>query len=131
MMMARLTSKPARYQLGLILLLALVWGWECATVSAFAAEKKQYKDIYLSENRVCRSCTWQWTEKKQVMLINRAGQATLVNPKEILGMDTHPIVRKLLIKSLHGVNEAGPVIVPAAFDNANEIWCNNCDYLGR
>ncbi len=115
----------------LLLLGALACLWNQGGLLALAEKKPVYKDIYLSENRVCKSCTWQWAEKGQVMLINRAGEATLVKPDEILGMDTHPIIRKLLTKSLHGVNEAGPVIVPAAFDNANEIWCNNCDYLGK
>jgi hypothetical protein len=101
-------------------------------VNSWAAEKAaSYKDIYLTENRVCKDCTWEWANKKQVKLINRAGQATLVLPKEILGIDTHPIIRRLTLKSIHGVGKAGPEIVPAAFDNANDIVCKYCDAVGR
>lgn len=95
---------------------------------AFATDKVIYKDIYLTQNRVCRSCTWEWQAKdRKILLINRSGQATLVKPKEILGMDTHPIVRRLMLKSLHGVGKAGIDIVPGAFDEANDVFCKYCD----
>ncbi|MCE3235534.1 MAG: hypothetical protein K0Q50_1714 [Vampirovibrio sp.] len=110
-------------------LLGMIWisGALCGAVEA----KVTYKDIYLTEGRVCKACTWQLTEKQQVMLINRQGNATIVKPKEIIGIDTHPILRKIVIKSLHGIGKPGPEIAPGAFEEANDIWCKHCALVGE
>jgi hypothetical protein len=103
--------------LGCLLLGALAW----------AGDKPGYKDIYLTQERVCRACTWAWESRTQVRLTNRLGHSTLVKPEEIIGIDRHPVLRKLTLKSLHGIGLPGPIIVPAAFEDANDYVCKYCD----
>jgi hypothetical protein len=79
------------------------------------------KDIYLTEDRVCKRCTWAWEDantKDWVVLTNKGGLATRVRPQEILGIDTHPFVRRFLLKSVEGVGLPGRVILPQATDTA-------------
>jgi hypothetical protein len=100
-------------------------------LSANAEDKPGYKDIYLTDNRVCKACTWTWENKQQVRLTNRQGNSTLVSPKEVIGIDQHPIIRKITLKSLSGIGLPGPIIVPAAFKDANDYVCKYCDMVGR
>jgi hypothetical protein len=92
--------------LGCLLLGALAW----------AGDKPGYKDIYLTQE-----------SRTQVRLTNRLGHSTLVKPEEIIGIDRHPVLRKLTLKSLHGIGLPGPIIVPAAFEDANDYVCKYCD----
>jgi hypothetical protein len=89
--------------------------------------KNGYHDIYLTENRVCRKCTATRISPEQVQLINRQGERITVPINTILGVDRHPVVRKLLVRSLHGVGNPGPEIVPYAFEDWNEYVCKYCD----
>lgn len=123
-------QKPASQWL-LMTLILLVWGILPECSPALAKEKPGYQDIYLTEDRVCRSCTWAWEQKNLVRLTNREGHATLVYPAEIIGVDRHPIIRKLTLKSLQGIGLPGPIIVPAAFDDANDYVCKYCKELGK
>ena len=110
-----------------ILIGILLVGCIYLLLPALADSKPGYKDIYLTKERVCKSCTWAWENKKQIRLTNRLGHFTLVKPTEIIGIDKHPIMRKLTIKSLHGIGLPGPLIVPAAFEDANDYVCKYCD----
>lgn len=130
----RLTDRNSHNIVTRLMPLALIVAGVIGLPSALplmAEAKAVYKDIYLTEERVCKACTWKWAENGKVMLINRLGQATVVKPKEILGIDTHPIIRKLTLKSLHGIGKPGPDIVPAAFEEANDIMCKYCDDAGE
>ena len=109
----------------------LALAWLLLGTSVSADDKPGYKDIYLTDNRVCKACTWEWENKKQVRLTNRRGEATLVSPDEIIGVDTHPFMRKLTLKSLNGIGLPGPIIVPAAFKDGNDYVCKFCDMFGK
>jgi hypothetical protein len=93
---------------------------------AETGNKKVYYDIYLTEDRVCEACTGQWINDHQVALTNRQGERAIVESKEILGVDTHPLVRKLFSKSLHETGLAAKVIVPYAFDDWEQFICKYC-----
>ena len=107
----------------------LLMGWALLGVTglALAAEKVEYKDIYLSENRVCKACRWEWVDKKKVRLVNRAGLASIVPARQVIAMDRYPLGRKIMQVSLHGIGLPGPVLVPAAFDDGNDYVCKYCD----
>lgn len=101
--------------------------------------KTRFLDIYLMNDRVCRSCTWEWVttenprgeKQKQVKLTNREGHEVIVKPQEIIGADIHPILRKLTLKSLNGIGLPGSIIAPEAFEDANDYTCKYCDAVGR
>lgn len=95
---------------------------------SFADEKAEYKDIYLTENRVCKACRWEIADDYHTRLINRNGDRIVVKNMEVLGMDRHPVWRKAIYKSLHGIGLPGPVIVPSAFENGRDFACKYCDY---
>jgi hypothetical protein len=87
----------------------------------------EFKDIYLIENRVCKACRWEALDDQHVRLTNRNGDRVVVKQKEILGIDRHPVWRKLIYNSLHGIGLPGPVIVPNAFEDGWEYACKYCE----
>ncbi len=91
------------------------------------AMAEEYKDIYLTENRVCKACRWEPVDTQLVRLTNRNGDRIVVHTGEVLGMDRHPFWRKMIYKSLVGVGLPGKIIVPGAFDDGNEFACKYCD----
>lgn len=96
--------------------------------TAEPSEKQEYKDIYLTENRVCKACRWEIADDYHTRLVNRQGDRIVVKNMEVLGMDRHPVWRKAIYKSLHGIGLPGPVIVPSAFENGRDFVCKYCDY---
>lgn len=98
------------------------WG-----LSVWAADIQPYRDIYLTEDRVCKGCQWKLLPERKVQLTNRLGKSSIVPYKEVIGIDTHPWNRKLLFKSLHGVGLPGKVIVPFAFEDGQDFVCKYCD----
>lgn len=94
---------------------------------AESGNKTRYYDIYLTDNRICEACTGQWVARDRVALTNRQGERAIVNVREILGVDNHPIARRLLKKSLHGTGLAAKVIVPYAFDDWEQFVCKYCE----
>lgn len=109
------------------LLIVLLW----PAGLTLAGEKVEYKDIYLTEDRVCKACRAEWLDDKKVRLVNRAGFASIVPVKVVIGIDRHPFVRKTLMKSLHGIGLPGPILVPAAFEDANDYVCKYCDSFNK
>lgn len=118
------------------------WAWlgDSANDAEMASAEKtsikyEYRDIYLTQNRVCKACRYEWMDKDpgnaRVRLVNRAGQASIVPSKQIIGIDRHPIVRKIYLKSLYGIGLPGPIIVPAAFEDGNDYVCKYCDTFNR
>ena len=103
----------------------------CGTAFSLAAEKADYKDIYLFGNGVCKACQVEWVDKAHVRLVNRAGMVAIVPVKAVIGIDRHPFMRKALLTSLHGIGLPGPLIVPAAFEDANDYVCKYCDSFNR
>lgn len=113
-----------RWKIGLILTLG---GLGLFFLPVSIAEKYEYKDIYLTENRVCKSCRWEIADDYHTRLINRDGERIVVRNKDVLGMDRNPFWRKAIYKSLHGIGLPGPVIVPSAFENGRDFVCKYCD----
>ncbi len=101
------------------------------SVSAEAAEKPDYKDVYLTGNGVCKACRVEWVDRSRVRLVNREGLAAIVPAKAVIGIDRHPFFRKALLTSLHGIGLPGPLLVPAAFEDANDYVCKYCDSFNR
>lgn len=91
------------------------------------AKAGEFKDIYLTENRVCKACRWEIADDYHTRLTNRNGERIVVKNNEVLGMDRHPVWRKLIDKSLHGIGLPGPVIVPSAFEDGRDYACKYCD----
>ncbi|MBY0449699.1 MAG: hypothetical protein K2X01_03640 [Cyanobacteria bacterium] len=73
-------------------------------------------DIYLTQDRVCRKCVWEVVDADHVQLTNLAGVKGVYALREILGVDTHPALRKWLYHSAHGIGVPGPILMPDAFD---------------
>ncbi len=90
--------------------------------------KLAYHDVYLLDNQVCRKCSGAWINAGQVELTNRQGDRTIVYARDILGVDTHPVFRKILIHSIQNVGLAGPEIAPYAFANWDKYACKYCDH---
>lgn len=109
---------------GLITLLLL-------SSDSLANPKRSYHDIYLMENRVCKSCHWEWADRSHIRLINRAGHAALVSPDEIIGINRHPVMRFLTLHSLAGIGQPGPIIAPEAYENGNDYVCKYCDMIKK
>jgi hypothetical protein len=117
-----------RLEFGLVgLAFLLLW----PTGQVWAGDKVAYQDIYLSENRVCKSCRLEWVDKTKVRLVNRAGMASIVPAKAVIGIDNHPIIRRALTTSLHGIGLPGPILAPAAFEDGNDYVCKYCDSFNR
>lgn len=74
-------------------------------------------DIYLTGDRVCKKCIGRYINEQQVELVNKKGQRGVYAANEIVGLDTHPIARKLFLHSVHEIGLPARIIVPQAFDN--------------
>lgn len=94
-------------------------------------QKTKYYTIYLLNNKVCKKCSVQQKDADHVWLINKGGAYELVPINQIIGIDRHPIIRRLVWKSLHGIGLPGPVIAPEAFKNGNDFVCKYCDDIDR
>ncbi|MFN9691150.1 MAG: hypothetical protein ACK551_03520 [Vampirovibrionales bacterium] len=82
--------KPLKALQMLLWLALLCW-------SPFAvAEKSPFQDVYLTNRRICRSCWMQPISETHVRLINQAGEAEIVLARDVLGVDEHPVQRKIL-----------------------------------
>ncbi len=60
------------------------------------AEKAPYYDVYLTYRRICRNCWVQPISATHVRLVNQAGEAEIVLARDVLGVDEHPVQRKVL-----------------------------------
>ena len=90
-----------------------------------------YKNIYLTENRVCKACRWEWTDEFHLRLTNRQGDRIVVPAKELVAIDHHPIWRKLIRGSQHGVGLPGFVIAPRTFERGEGFEPDKADPLYR
>jgi hypothetical protein len=69
---------------------------------ALAREKiKPSPDVYLTFRRVCRACHLEEVGNQKVRLTNSKGHSVVVYAHEILGVDEHPVQRKVLDHFLH------------------------------
>lgn len=96
-------------------------------LSALGDDGPVYRDVYLTENRICKACTGRWLNDHEVELSNRKGEVTVVPSQAIIGIDNHPLARKTFLKSLHGIGLPAKVIVPYAFPDAKDFVCKYCD----
>lgn len=77
-------------------------------------------DIHLTEGRICRQCLAQFTENGRIRLIDKIGRQTVVDTDTIIGINRYPLLRRLLLHSARNIGNSGPVIVPYAFENAQD-----------
>lgn len=92
-----------------------------ASGDAKPMESSQSQDIYLTGNRVCKQCQWEFvgydvSRFALFKLTNPQGHSGVYPEHEILGVDQNPILRRLVRHSFHGVGLPGKVINPQAFD---------------
>ena len=112
------------------------WRWRCVVagliivtllgfgVNSVSATNRY--DIYLTRDRVCRRCVGEALNATDVRLTNERGWRTVVSRQEVLGVDAHPRIRRLLFRSLHNIGPAGTALVPYAFENAQDFLCKFC-----
>lgn len=111
------------------LLVALLWlglsegsaGWAetpppMDKAHASKSLKAKPMDIYLLGDRICRQCTLRWVGPDTVELSDRQGRTGFYPAREITDLETHPVLRRLLYKSIHGVGLPGPILLPQAFE---------------
>ena len=89
--------------------------------------KLKFYDFYLKGDRVCTQCAAQWIDSRRVAFTNKAGEYSVVEAKEIIGFDKHPLGRKLLLHSIHNIGPSGPTIAPYAFNDYKDYTCKYCD----
>lgn len=77
---------------------------------------KKPVDIYLVGNRVCKKCVGRHINARQVMLTNKKGQSGIYDTTEVIGLDTHPVLRRMFLHSVHEIGLPAQIIVPQAFD---------------
>ena len=63
-----------------------------------------YQDVYLTHRRVCRQCRIEVAGPQSCRLINQAGLSERVLTRDILGVDVHPVQRKILDHLIHNLN---------------------------
>lgn len=88
-------------------------------------------DVYLRDGLMCKRCTAELMTDKLVRLRDTSGRQTMVRMDEIIGINTHPIIRNVMIRSLHGIGNPGPLIVPYAFEDSQDYVCKYCYELKR
>ncbi|MBX2861876.1 MAG: hypothetical protein KTR14_11630 [Vampirovibrio sp.] len=93
------------------------------TPFAFAKAPKAdgYYDVYLTGGRVCRQCTWRVLNQTQVELTNRGGIRGVYPRIDILGVDDHPVLRKVYQQHLQGIGLPARVLVPQAFEDEDRL----------
>jgi len=99
--------------------------------AAGTASAVQYRDIYLTHERVCKKCSWalllndEHKPSGKVLLRKETGEESLVDFDDVIGIDTHPYARRLFLKSLHGLGFRAQVIVPQAFPDIEDFMFHN------
>ncbi len=95
----------------------------------FAEERVDYVDFHLTEGRVCKQCAFRILgpdspsssgQVEQIELYNRLGQSTIVAPKEILGINKHPWLRKFYLFRLKEAGITGPIIAPEGYEELKQ-----------
>ncbi len=125
-MIRNLLSTQAGFALLLGISGLLGWLWPDFS-NAQAGEKPVYRDIYLTEERICRSCSGRWIDDKRLELANRQGEKAIIASKDIIGIDKHPVARRILTRSLHGIGLSAKIVVPYAFEDWEEFVCKYCN----
>jgi hypothetical protein len=84
------------------------------------AEDWPYADVFLSHQRLCQECRGERVSETHVRLINRKGEAIVVPITEIVGVDAHPIKRRVMDHFVRNLNPtASYVLFPDAHYGAN------------
>ncbi|MGE0200644.1 MAG: hypothetical protein AB7P76_06725 [Candidatus Melainabacteria bacterium] len=113
-------SRPWRLfnaTLAVALLGWLIWLPQKPVFSEEGAPKPY--NIYLTQDRICRKCTWVLIPDGRVRLINPQGQSAVYTQAEIIGVDNRPVWRRLVWRMNRGNGLAGQVINPAGYDPWN------------
>ncbi len=106
--------------LGTVLIGTGIVGCLLTAQAGHLKEDKAY-DFYLSGDRICRKCHWRMAGPSHVELTGKNGIRGTYSLEEIIGVDKHPIRRRIHRKSIEGVGIPGRVIVPAAFDEERRL----------
>jgi hypothetical protein len=81
-------------------------------------------DVYMTDGQVCYRCHFAgWVNSQQLMLQDAYQRQYVVAPRQILGVQKHPILAKLFLTSIRnqGVDELpGRIIVPQAFTDEKQ-----------
>ena len=70
---------------------------ERLTVDA-SSFQDEWITIYLTEDRVCKKCTWRYVDASHVELKNKLGVKATYKATEILGATRHPLWRKFMFR---------------------------------
>jgi len=91
---------------------------------AFA--ESRYKDVYLTHQRICEQCEVVYVSRTRVRLRNKDEQVTFVHSHEIIGVDEHPIKRKITDHFVDNLNpHAAKVLYPDLHYGAhNDLYGN-------
>lgn len=99
------------------------------SVAALAEESVDYVDFHLTDGRVCKKCAFRILgpdspskkgDPEQIELYNRKGQSTVVAYTEILGINKHPLLRKLYLNRLKNAGITGPIIAPEGYEELKQ-----------
>jgi hypothetical protein len=77
--------------------------------------------FFLTDNRICRKCYWRLIGNDYVELSNEDGIRATYHRDQIIGIDTHPLFRRIHRKGITGVGLPGRIIVPQAFDDEKRL----------
>ncbi|MEB3287303.1 MAG: hypothetical protein VKJ04_07355 [Vampirovibrionales bacterium] len=80
------------------------------------AENRRYYDVYLVGNQMCRQCAIIPVNEYQMGLVNKAGKSVVVRSVDIVGVDTHPFMRKVLERIVRDTDIVGEIITAPGYD---------------
>lgn len=105
----------------IVVLLVLSGGQLCYAKKKLPVNANQFQDeyitIYLTEDRVCKKCTWRLLADNKIELKNKLGTRGIYKTTEILGATKHPIWRKFAIHAANNTALPGENILPSAIKN--------------
>ena len=90
----------------------------CFAKDKLPVDPTQFQDewitIYLTEDRVCKKCTWRLVRENEIELKNKLGERGIYKATEILGATKHPLWRKFAIHAANHTALPGENILPSA-----------------
>lgn len=87
----------------------------------------EHVTIYLTENRVCKKCTWRVLPDNNIELKNKLGVSGIYNASEIIGATKHPLWRKFMLHTANNTALGGENILPSAIKKPSFNYGKNHD----